>query len=200
MAGTVLQSVTWRASPKLHLLVSYLVEDEFSFFSVCWSNTIIFFCNPRIRVEALMHCWCCCQFLLGIAKLPIDSIRKASKLLKSSQKHIVVKIWKTITSKYNILFILIIAVAHKWCHSKTKKPRQNQKVTAKLKSHVKTKSHDKARTTATQNSHSKMKNSRQNKIATAKLKIHGKPKKPWQNKNATANQKSHGKIKKNTAN
>ena len=79
--------------------------DEFSFFSVCWSKIIIFFCNPRIRVEALMHCWCCCHFLLGIAKLPVDSIRKASKLLKSSLKHIVVKIccktiWLSLSCSY----------------------------------------------------------------------------------------------------
>ena len=38
VAGTVFHSVTRRASPKLHLLVSYLLEDEFSFFSLCWSN------------------------------------------------------------------------------------------------------------------------------------------------------------------
>ena len=42
------------------------------------------------------------------------------------------------------------------------------------KCHGITKIHDKAKTTATQNSHCKMKNSRQNKIATAKQKSHGK--------------------------
>ena len=95
--------------------------------------------------------------------------------------------------------LLVKTVAHS-CHGKTKKPRQDQKVTAKPRSHGKAKSHDKAKTTAAQNSHSKMKNSRQNKIATAKQKSHGKTKKPRQNKNATTNQKSHGKIKKSTVN
>ena len=76
--------------------------------------------------------------------------------------------------------LLVKTVAHS-CHGKTRKPRQDQKVMAKPRSQGKTKSHDKAKTTAAQNSHSKMKNSRQNKIATA-------------------NQKSHGKIKKSTVN
>ena len=37
VAGTVFQSVTKIASPKLglHLLILYLLEDEFSFFSEC---------------------------------------------------------------------------------------------------------------------------------------------------------------------
>ena len=76
--------------------------------------------------------------------------------------------------------LLVKTVAHS-CHGKTKKPRQDQKVMAKPRSQGKTKSHDKAKTAAAQNSHSKMKNSRQNKVATA-------------------NQKSHGNIKKSTVN
>ena len=52
VAGTVFQSVTRIASPKLHLLISYLLEDEFSFFSPYWINITIFICTPRISVEA----------------------------------------------------------------------------------------------------------------------------------------------------
>ena len=52
VAGTVLQSVTRIPSPKLHLLISYLLEDEFSFFSPYWINITIFICTPRISVEA----------------------------------------------------------------------------------------------------------------------------------------------------
>ena len=52
VAGTVLQSVTRIPSPKLHLLISYLLEDEFSFFSPYWINITIFTCTPRISVEA----------------------------------------------------------------------------------------------------------------------------------------------------
>ena len=54
----------------------------------------------------------------------------------------------------NRVFLDYAKVAHK-CHGQIEKPRQK-------------KSHDKAKTTATQNSHRKMKNTRQNKIATAK--------------------------------
>ena len=79
--------------------------------------------------------------------------------------------------------LLVKTVAHR-SHGKTKKPRQDQKVTAKPRSHGKAKSHDKAKTAATENSHSKMKNSRQNKKVMAKEKSHGKIK------------KSHGKTKK----
>ena len=49
------QSVTRIASSKLHLLISYLLEDEFSFFSLCSINIIVFFCDPRIGV---MRCSC----------------------------------------------------------------------------------------------------------------------------------------------
>ena len=35
---------------KLHLLISYLLEDQF-FFSACWFNIIIFIGTPRICVE-----------------------------------------------------------------------------------------------------------------------------------------------------
>ena len=45
------QSVTRITSPKLHLLISYLLEDEFSFFSACWINIIIFICTTRISAK-----------------------------------------------------------------------------------------------------------------------------------------------------
>ena len=49
---TVFQSVTRIALPELHLLISYLLEGEFSFSSVYLINIIIFICTPRISAEA----------------------------------------------------------------------------------------------------------------------------------------------------
>ena len=60
----IFQSVTRTALPKLDLLTSYLLEDEFSFFSACWIYIINFFCTQRIWAMTLMHCWWCCHFLL----------------------------------------------------------------------------------------------------------------------------------------
>ena len=67
MSGTAFQSVTRITSPKLNLIISYLLEDELSFFSEFWIHIIDFFCTPRIRAKALTYCWCCCHFLLGMS-------------------------------------------------------------------------------------------------------------------------------------
>ena len=49
--NTVFQSVIRIASSKLYLLISYLLEDEFSFISACWINIIILTCTRRISAE-----------------------------------------------------------------------------------------------------------------------------------------------------
>ena len=46
--------------------ISQKMSFLFSLYAEVISDIIIFFCNPRIRVEPLMHCWCCCHFFLGI--------------------------------------------------------------------------------------------------------------------------------------
>ena len=91
----------------------YLLEDEFSFFSTCLINITIFIYTPRTSVES--HALLLSLFRFFIARylarqLPIDGIRKPSKSLKSSIKQSVVNIQKSITQKYNILFILIITI------------------------------------------------------------------------------------------
>ena len=91
----------------------YLLEDEFSFFSTCLINIIIFIYTPRTSAES--HALLLSLFSFFIARylarqLPIDGIRKPSKSLKSSIKQSVVNIQKSITQKYNILFILIITI------------------------------------------------------------------------------------------
>ena len=85
------QEKFFNQSPEQHRqnpMYSFHISQTMSFlFSLYAELTIIFFCNPRIRVEALRHFWCCCHVLQ--IQLPIDSIRKPSKWLKSTLKQIV---------------------------------------------------------------------------------------------------------------
>ena len=50
--NSIFYLVTRIASPKLHLLISYLLANQFPFYFAYWINIIIFICTPRISAES----------------------------------------------------------------------------------------------------------------------------------------------------